>query len=132
MVVSLTGACGGKDMWVTPNQVTILSIFLAIFAGRAFWGGYLVIGLLLGWVMTFLDTVDGKLARVTVSSSKIGDILDHGLDLVHPPLCYLAFQEKKCNSELSTWLNTIDQVNDRDRLEVRIFTRLSKLSREAS
>jgi phosphatidylglycerophosphate synthase len=119
-------------MWVTPNQVTILSIFLAIFAGRAFWGGYLVIGLLLGWVMTFLDTVDGKLARVTVSSSKIGDILDHGLDLVHPPLCYLAFQEKKCNGELSTWLNTIDRVNDRDRLEVRIFTRLSKLSREAS
>jgi phosphatidylglycerophosphate synthase len=90
MVVSLTGACGGKDMWVTPNQVTILSIFLAIFAGLAFWDGYLVIGLLLGWVMTFLDTVDGKLARVTVSSSKIGEILDHGLDLVHPPLCYLA------------------------------------------
>lgn len=90
MVVALAGAYGGKDMWVTPNQVTILSIFLAIFAGLAFWGGYLVIGLLLGWVMTFLDTVDGKLARVTVSSSEIGEILDHGLDLVHLPLWYLA------------------------------------------
>jgi phosphatidylglycerophosphate synthase len=35
--------------------------------------------------MTFLDTVDGKLARVTLTSSKFGDILDHGIDLVHPP-----------------------------------------------
>jgi phosphatidylglycerophosphate synthase len=220
---------------ISPNQVTILSIFLAIFAGLAFWGGYLLTGLLLGWVMTFLDTVDGKLARVTVSSSKMGDILDHGLDLVHPPLWYLAwglgisgafisdttatnlfwiifiayiggrfcegafelwvakfrlflwtpldsynrlitarrnpnlvlltfslilgrpdiglyavviwhvlstmflllrviqaFKEKKRVGELSTWLNKIDPVKDRGRLEVRIFTRLSKSSRESS
>ena len=41
--------------------------------------------------MTFLDTVDGKLARVTITSSRIGDVMDHGLDLVHPPLWYLAW-----------------------------------------
>ena len=35
--------------------------------------------------MTFLDTVDGKLARVTLTSSRIGDVMDHGLDLIHPP-----------------------------------------------
>lgn len=76
---------------VSPNQVTILSLVLAIFAGLAFWGGYLYSGLVMGWVMTFLDTVDGKLARVTITSSKLGDILDHGLDLIHPPLWYLAW-----------------------------------------
>jgi phosphatidylglycerophosphate synthase len=41
--------------------------------------------------MTFLDTVDGKLARVTLSSSRIGHVLDHGLDIVHPPFWYLAW-----------------------------------------
>ena len=42
----------------------------------------------MGWLMTFMDTVDGKLARVTVTSSRFGDVLDHGLDIIHPPLCY--------------------------------------------
>ena len=41
--------------------------------------------------MTFLDTVDGKLARVTVTSTKLGNVFDHGIDLVHPPLWYLAW-----------------------------------------
>ena len=41
--------------------------------------------------MTFLDTVDGKLARVTFTASQIGHVLDHGLDLVHPPFWYLAW-----------------------------------------
>ena len=41
--------------------------------------------------MTFLDTVDGKLARTTLTSSKWGDIFDHGIDLVHPPFWYVAW-----------------------------------------
>ena len=41
--------------------------------------------------MTFLDTVDGKLARVTLTSSRFGDLLDHSLDLIHPPLWYIAW-----------------------------------------
>ena len=43
------------------------------------------------WLMTFLDTVDGKLARTTLTSSKWGDILDHGIDLIHPPFWYVAW-----------------------------------------
>ena len=45
-------------------------------------------GLIAGWIMTFLDTVDGKLARVTVQSSRFGHYLDHGMDIVHPPFWY--------------------------------------------
>jgi phosphatidylglycerophosphate synthase len=41
--------------------------------------------------MTFLDTVDGKLARVTVTSTQLGNIFDHGIDLIHPPLWYIAW-----------------------------------------
>ena len=41
--------------------------------------------------MTFLDTVDGKLARVTLTSSKIGNLFDHGIDLIHPPFWWFAW-----------------------------------------
>jgi hypothetical protein len=75
----------------SPNQVTACGLVLAILAGLAFWQGYFGTGLLLGWIMTFLDTVDGKLARVTVTSSRFGNVLDHGIDLVHPPLWYAAW-----------------------------------------
>lgn len=75
----------------SPNDVTIASWILAIFAGVAFWYGHYGTGLVMGWFMTFLDTVDGKLARVTVTSSRMGDVLDHGLDLIHPPLWYIAW-----------------------------------------
>ncbi len=74
-----------------PNHVTLASLLLAILAGIAFWFGHYGIGLIMGWAMTFLDTVDGKLARVTVTSSRLGDVLDHGLDLIHPPLWYWAW-----------------------------------------
>lgn len=76
---------------VTPNAVTVVSWALVILATWLFWRGDHGLGLAAAWLMTFLDTVDGKLARVTLSSSRLGHVLDHGLDLVHPPLWYLAF-----------------------------------------
>ena len=76
---------------LSPNHVTLTSFVFAALAGVAFWFGYYGIGLMMGWIMTFLDTVDGKLARVTVTSSRLGDVLDHGLDLIHPPLWYMAW-----------------------------------------
>lgn len=79
-------------LWgITPNQVTSLSFMFVIAVGVLFGYGLLFWGLVLGWAMTFLDTVDGKLARVTVTSSKWGNIFDHGIDLIHPPLWYLAW-----------------------------------------
>ena len=74
-----------------PNHVTALSWVLAILAGMLFYRGDFVAGLLSGWLMTFLDTVDGKLARVTVTSSPLGNYFDHILDLLHPPFWYLAW-----------------------------------------
>jgi phosphatidylglycerophosphate synthase len=78
-------------MRITPNQVTALSLVLVVVAGALFARGEFGWGLMAGWIMTFLDTVDGKLARVTVTSTKLGNIFDHGIDLIHPPFWYLAW-----------------------------------------
>jgi phosphatidylglycerophosphate synthase len=76
---------------MTPNQVTAASLVLVIIAGMLFARGEFAWGLVAGWIMTFLDTVDGKLARVTVTSTKLGNVFDHGIDLIHPPLWYFAW-----------------------------------------
>ncbi|NPA94279.1 MAG: CDP-alcohol phosphatidyltransferase family protein [Thermodesulfobacteria bacterium] len=74
---------------IKPNHVTLLGFILVIIAGYLFYQGYLGLGLVAAWLMTFLDTVDGKLARVTVTSSKFGHYFDHLIDLIHPPFWYL-------------------------------------------
>ena len=76
------------ELNISPNMVTGIGWVLTILAGVAFYFGYFVLGLLAAWIMTFLDTVDGKLARVTLQTSKIGHVMDHGLDIVHPPIWY--------------------------------------------
>ena len=73
---------------ISPNMVTSIGWVLTILSGVAFYYGYFIAGLIFAWIMTFLDTVDGKLARVTLQSSKIGHVMDHGLDIVHPPIWY--------------------------------------------
>lgn len=76
---------------IKPNMVTFLSFLLVLLALWLFAQGCFASGLLAAWVMTFLDTVDGKLARVTLTSSAIGNVFDHGIDLVHPPFWYAAW-----------------------------------------
>ena len=76
---------------VHPNWVTAVDIVAAFAAVPFFALGAWVPGLLLGYLMTVLDSVDGKLARVTFTSSRLGEVLDHGLDIIHPPIWYLAW-----------------------------------------
>lgn len=76
---------------ITPNQVTFASFLLVLAALYLFWAGQFALGLAAAWGMTFLDTVDGKLARVTLSSSRWGNVFDHGIDLIHPPFWWLAW-----------------------------------------
>lgn len=77
------------NLGVTPNMVTSAGLLLVLAACYLFWQGQYSLGLLAGWLMTFLDTVDGKLARVTVKSSKFGHLYDHSIDLFHPPFWYI-------------------------------------------
>lgn len=76
---------------IPPNAVTALSMVLTFAAVPFFAAGQFWIGLAMAYAMTVLDSVDGKVARVTLSDSRIGDIMDHGLDIVHPPLWYCAW-----------------------------------------
>ncbi|MEO0975251.1 MAG: CDP-alcohol phosphatidyltransferase family protein, partial [Pseudomonadota bacterium] len=74
---------------ITPNMATIAGFLLMLASCWWFYEGHYLAGLVSGWIMTFLDTVDGKLARVTVQSSQFGHVLDHGMDIVHPPFWYV-------------------------------------------
>jgi phosphatidylglycerophosphate synthase len=76
---------------LTPNMVTSVSLVMTLLATYAFWHGHYGWGLAAGWLMAFLDSVDGKLARVTLTYTKFGDIFDHSIDLVHPPFWWWAW-----------------------------------------
>ena len=76
---------------ITPNQVTTFSLVLVLMAMALFWTGHHALGLVAAWGMTFLDTVDGKLARVTLRSSPFGNVYDHSIDLIHPPFWWWAW-----------------------------------------
>lgn len=64
---------------VTPNAITVASIFLGIGAGVCFYFGSMAVNvagmLLLIWANSF-DSADGQLARMTRQYSRIGRILD--------------------------------------------------------
>jgi len=85
----VTRACAA--MRLTPNMVTTIGLVLTFAAMYYFWHGQWALGFLTGWLMTFLDTVDGKLARTTMTYSAWGNIYDHGIDLIHPPFWYWAW-----------------------------------------
>ncbi|MEM7544021.1 MAG: CDP-alcohol phosphatidyltransferase family protein [Pseudomonadota bacterium] len=76
---------------ISPNTVTTISLLFVFAAMWFFWQGQWALGFITGWLMTFLDTVDGKLARTTLTSSSWGNIYDHGIDLIHPPFWYWAW-----------------------------------------
>jgi hypothetical protein len=64
---------------VTPNAVTIISIFFGVAAGVLFYYeslGLNVIGMLLLIFANSLDSADGQLARMTDNKSRFGRILD--------------------------------------------------------
>ena len=72
-------ACLAKKLHVSPNAITIASIFLGVGAGVLFYFDNIwwnLLGcLLLLWADTF-DSADGQLARMTKQYSRIGRILD--------------------------------------------------------
>ncbi len=70
---------------MTPNMVTFIGAALCVLATYLFSQGLYWSGMLAGFVFMVLDTVDGKLARCTITSSRWGNVFDHGVDLIHPP-----------------------------------------------
>ncbi len=79
----LTRICA--RLHLTPNMVTAVGAVFCVVATVLFAYGYYWSGMALGLAFMVLDTVDGKLARCTITSSAWGNVFDHGMDLVHPP-----------------------------------------------
>lgn len=76
---------------MTPNMVTMIGAVFCLAAFWLFWIGNFWSGMAAGLVFMVLDTVDGKLARCTGTSSKWGNLFDHGIDLIHPPFWWWAW-----------------------------------------
>lgn len=102
----VTKACA--RLGVGPNAVTLVGMLLVVAVALLWLDERIFAGLLLAWVMTFLDTVDGKLARVTVTSSAVGNILDHATDIIHPPIWWICLAVglagRAPDAEGSVWL----------------------------
>ncbi len=76
---------------LSPNAVTAVGAVLCVLALFLFWNGQYWLGTVSGFAFMVLDTVDGKLARCTGTSSWWGNIFDHGIDLIHPPFWWWAW-----------------------------------------
>jgi hypothetical protein len=74
---------------ITANQVTILTTLLGFVVAALYFTGWLRIGVLLAIFVEVLDGVDGKLARVTRTTSRAGE-LEHVADFFYENACYLA------------------------------------------
>ena len=68
-----------------------LAVVLCVAAVPLWAAGHWGLGFAAAYLMAVLDSVDGKLARLTYTTSRLGDVMDHGTDLLHPPFWYAAW-----------------------------------------
>ncbi|MBO6078018.1 MAG: CDP-alcohol phosphatidyltransferase family protein [Bacteroidaceae bacterium] len=64
---------------IHPNVVTVISIFLGVFAGFCWWHttmDWTVLGIIMLMLANFLDSADGQLARMTGKKTLWGRLLD--------------------------------------------------------
>ncbi len=76
---------------LSPNALTSISLVLVLITTALFANGHHALGLPFGFLMSYFDTLDGKLARVTQTSTEWGGIFDHAIDMVHPPFWWFAW-----------------------------------------
>jgi len=90
-----------QKVGLTPNAVTIISIFFGVAAGVLFYYPSLsinVVGMLLLMFANSLDSADGQLARLTDNKSRFGRILDgfagdFWFASIHIAICLRAMNE---------------------------------------
>lgn len=70
------------DKNITPNQVSISTIFLAIGASLAYIYGNFIAGAILVQLINIVDGVDGEIARIKNIGSPYGEIIDSLSDRV--------------------------------------------------
>ena len=90
---------------VTPNQITLLTLVVASIVAVLFHRGWLRPGVVLALVVGVLDGVDGKLARLKLATSKLGE-LEHVGDFFYENAWYLSLASylARATSSGSLWL----------------------------
>lgn len=91
---------------ITPNTITILSIFVGAASGPLFYYNnfhFTLLGILCLVFANILDCVDGQLARMTGLNTKIGRILDGLAGDIWFTLIYI-FLALRLKNEFGTWL----------------------------
>jgi archaetidylinositol phosphate synthase len=84
-VDSLLTAISRPFMNMSPNTITLISLFISFLAGLFYYLTYitsyfLFISLIFLILASLMDAIDGKVARMRGISSKRGDFLDHLVD----------------------------------------------------
>ncbi|MDR1676433.1 MAG: CDP-alcohol phosphatidyltransferase family protein [Tannerella sp.] len=99
-------ACAFRNTKITPNMVTVVSIFVGAGSGYLFyfnrWTCSLA-GILLMILANVLDCVDGQLARLTGRKSEIGRILDGVASDIWFTLIYVAFALQLTHAFGTAW-----------------------------
>ena len=91
---------------VTPNMITIISIFVGAAAGFMFYHSdikYAIYGILFLIFANILDCVDGQLARLTGIKSAIGRILDGFAGDIWFASIYIGFALRLSNEYGTNW-----------------------------
>lgn len=91
---------------ITPNMITVISIFVGAAAGFMFYHDdltYNVLGILLLVFANILDCVDGQLARLTGIKSAIGRILDGFAGDIWFASIYIGFALRLSNEYGTSW-----------------------------
>ncbi|MEM0129830.1 MAG: CDP-alcohol phosphatidyltransferase family protein [Thermoplasmatales archaeon] len=65
---------------ISPNVLTLLAFIISILFGVAFYLNYLIGSFFILIIASYLDALDGAVARIFGKASKRGDFLDHLLD----------------------------------------------------
>ncbi|PVA06479.1 CDP-alcohol phosphatidyltransferase family protein [Thalassorhabdomicrobium marinisediminis] len=83
---------------LTPNHLTILSLFAGLMSAWSYAVGYIVLGALLYLISYTLDAIDGKLARLKGLRSEYGAWLDIAVDRI----VFSSVAVALCYSQLSS------------------------------
>ena len=78
-----------RNLNITPNIITVISLFVAVLAAYGFASHLLILGTFAILMSGFLDVVDGAVARYHERSSKFGAFLDSTMDRFADAIIYV-------------------------------------------
>jgi phosphatidylglycerophosphate synthase len=76
---------------LTPNQVTILGLLIALGSAYLVFSGEFMLALIIWWLSRLLDALDGIYARATNQTSDFGAFLDIQFDMLAYSAMVVAF-----------------------------------------